>query len=96
VDLLKEEGEKQPVAEASRKVAFILLNDTLDSVRDSLVLDSKIADFRQIVWSAQLKVVLNAYSSFIRDSGKQEEALSVLLEVNEKLSDFTGFSNVAS
>ena len=31
----------------------------------------------------------------VRDSGKQEEALSVLLEVNEKLSDFTGFNNVA-
>jgi len=93
VELLKEELKEQSIADASRKVAFLLLNDTLDSVRDSLELDPKIADFKQLLKSARIKVVLDAYSSVVKDSGQQKEALKVLLGVNSKLSDYTNFIN---
>ena len=82
-------------SEASRKVAFILLNDALDSVRDSLVLDPKIADFRLLLKSARIRVALDAYSSLIKDLGVREEALKVLGEVNAKLSSYTQFSGTS-
>jgi predicted acetyltransferase len=95
VELLKEEFTSMSASEASRRVAFILLNDVLDSVRDSPVLDPKIADFKLVLKSARSKVALDAYSSLIRDSGKRGEALRVLGEVNEKLSDYTKFSEAS-
>jgi hypothetical protein len=95
VELLKEELVQMSASEASRKVAFILLNDALDSVRDSIVLDPKIADFRLLLKSARIKVALDAYSSFIKDSGAREEALKVLGEVNAKMSSYTEFSKVS-
>ena len=96
VELMKEELKTQSVADASSKVAFILLNDTLDSVKDSEVLDLRVADFKQVLKSAWLKVMLNAYSSVIKDSGHQEHVLNILLEVNEKLSSYTNFSNASN
>ena len=92
VGLLKEDLKAMSVDEASRKVAFILLNDVLEEVRDSLVLDPKIADFKLLLKSARIKVALDAYSSFIKDSGAREEALKVLGEVNAQLSSYSEFS----
>ena len=80
------------VGEASRSVAFILLNDVLDEVRDSLVLDPKIADFKQVLKSARTRVSLEAYSSVMKESGKREEALKVLFEINKKLSSYVEVS----
>ena len=91
VELLKEELKAMSVDEASRKVAFILLNDVIDEVRDSLVLDPKIAEFKQVLKSARTKVALDAYSSVINDSGNREEALIILSEINEKLSSYVDF-----
>jgi hypothetical protein len=95
VKLLKEDLAQMSASEASQKVAFILLNDALDSVRDSIVLDPKIADFRLLLKSARIKVALDAYSSLIKDWGAREEALKVLGEVNAKLSSYTEFSKVS-
>ncbi|MCX6654338.1 MAG: hypothetical protein NTY03_04355 [Candidatus Bathyarchaeota archaeon] len=94
-ELLKEDLAKMSVSEASRKLAFILLNDALDSVKDSLVLNPKIADFRLLLKSARIKVTLEVYSSLIKDLGAREEALKVLSEVNAKLSSYTEFSKVS-
>jgi hypothetical protein len=76
-------------------VAFILLNDALDSARDSLVLDPKIAEFKLLLKSARIKVALEAYSSIIKDSGVREEALKVLSGINTKLSSYTEFSKAS-
>jgi len=95
VKLLKEDFAQMSVYNASRQVAFILLNDALDSVRDSLVLDPKIADFKLILKSTRIKVTLDAYSSFINDSGEREEALRVLGKVNAKLSSYSEFSEAS-
>jgi DNA-binding HxlR family transcriptional regulator len=95
VELLKEELAQMSASEASRQVAFIILNDALDSVRDSLVLDPKIADFKLLLKSARIKVALEAYSSLIRDSCKKEEALKVLGDINGKLSSYTEFSEAS-
>ena len=92
VKLLKEDLAQMSVSEASQKVAFILLNDALDSVRDSLVLDPKIADFKQVLKSARTRVSLEAYSSVMKESGKREEALKVLFEINKKLSSYVEVS----
>ena len=91
VELLKEEWKKQSVVDVSRQVALIILNNGLDSVRDSLILDPRIADFKQVLKSARLKIVLDAYSSIVKDLGQQKEALKFLLEINNKLSDFKFF-----
>jgi hypothetical protein len=94
-ELLRKDLQAMSSSEASRKVAFILLNDALDSVRDSLVLDPKIADFRLLLKSARIRVALDAYSSLIKDLGVREEALKVLGEVNAKLSSYTQFSGTS-
>jgi hypothetical protein len=96
VEQLKGELTLMSISEASRSVTYILLNDTLDSVKDALTLDSKIADFKRLLKSARLKVVLDAYSMVVKNSGSMEEALSVLLGVNKRLSDFTGFNDAVS
>ena len=69
-----------------------MLNDVFDEMRDSLLLDPKIADFKQVLKSARTKVVLDAYSSVIEDLAKREEALKILGEINDNLSRYTEFT----
>jgi DNA-binding HxlR family transcriptional regulator len=96
VGLLKMELRTRSVAEVSRDVAYILLRDAVDSVRDSLLLDPRIRDFKRALKSALLNAALDEFCMVVRDLGGREEALSVLLEVNEKLTSFTGFNNPVS